>query len=275
MPGQKYRYLTLGTYALAAIAFLFFMWSAGKWFRGRDHEHPVVENGQGAPSASPVPTDGVVDLVTNRRIDDSLSGQLVSAAAEGDLTRVTGLLSDGVVPNALDSQNYGAVHMAAASNSPEIVNVLLEAGAEVDLPDGIGWSPLTWAAYMGSNAAAERLLLAGADPNSKAEPNFVTPLQQLVGGWSMARNERPTAPPHRAPSRLDIAERLLISGANTNDPPGLLLQQAALIENIDLVRILLDHGAALDGAPHYDLLIRRPGPIGDLLRESAESASRN
>lgn len=269
------RALRIVTYGFLTVGFCLFMWSFGRQFRSSEHSHVVDEDTQ-VPPSEPLPTatvaETVLDPVTNRRTDQSPIGQLVAAAAEDDVEGVSRLLATGVLVDSLDAQGYGALHQAAATDSPEVVRRVLDAGASIDHLDGIGWTPLTWAAYMGSRRAVVLLMDAGADPNLSAPPNFVTPLQQLVGGWSMAQRNDPSSPPLRIEHRLGIAELLLATGTDPNDPPGQLLQKAALIKNAELVELLVSHGASINGASHRDLLVRLPGTIGDLLRESVETA---
>ena len=152
--------------------------------------------------------------------------------------------------------------------------MLVEAGAQMDAPDRLGWSPLAWAAFMGADSAALALLEAGADPNFWAEPNFVTALGQLMGVWHMAQEGGPGSPALWEPERFAIAKALLEHGADPNRFRGTAPFEFALFSGrADLVALFLDHGATLEALPNPRLrehFLENPGEIGDLLRNAPE-----
>lgn len=124
--------------------------------------------------------------------------ELLAAASEADLERVESLLSSGINPNAMDEEGWTALMWAAQLNdaamgtslikagasldlteqsyeetaltialyngSIEMVNLLLEEGANPDLQDSTGWTPLMTAATKGDEEGVKLLLQAGADP---------------------------------------------------------------------------------------------------------------
>ena len=57
------------------------------------------------------------------------------ATADGELTRLNQLLIDGADPNAVDGDGFTPLHFAAQSYEAEAVRLLVEAGAEVDVPN--------------------------------------------------------------------------------------------------------------------------------------------
>lgn len=98
---------------------------------------------------------------------------LTIAAALGDMDRVQQMLSvEGVDPNEEESGGKRAISAAAERNRYDIVKLLLDRGADPNLPEGPNcprgyalWS----AARFGFRQVAELLLENGADPNAPVE----------------------------------------------------------------------------------------------------------
>jgi hypothetical protein len=65
---------------------------------------------------------------------------------------------------------------ACVGNNPDVVKLILEAGASVDYADDQGWTALHWCAQGGRDACAEILLGHGANPNSSSCEEGSTPL---------------------------------------------------------------------------------------------------
>jgi ankyrin repeat protein len=85
---------------------------------------------------------------------------------EKDVPRVETLLSSGSDPNAVDDSGWTPLHFAARASTPEVVKLLLNAGAAVDPRDSFGNTPL-WRAVFHSRGEGEVIRLlrtAGADP---------------------------------------------------------------------------------------------------------------
>jgi ankyrin repeat protein len=125
-----------------------------------------------------------------------------------------------------------ALHYAAAAGDPALVALLLPGGASPDAAAATG-TPLMAASRRGCLEVVDMLLAAGADPCSRM-PNGVTALHEAVG----ADNER-------------VAGRLLQAGvpADCTTGSGLTpLQIAAAHGDGNLIRLLLDHGAAVNHA---------------------------
>src|SRR6478736_1295606 len=70
------------------------------------------------------------------------SGELVDAAARGDVERVRRLLADGVPVDARDSSGRTAVTAAALGDHVDVARVLIDAGADVDIQDAERNNPL-------------------------------------------------------------------------------------------------------------------------------------
>ena len=153
---------------------------------------------------------------------------------------------------------------AARENCLECVNVLLRHHVDVDLPDPDGVAPMTIAIMNTNWDIAKRLIDAGADVNQwdiygqaplyAAVVNSVPRPPSIFGGGPVPK---PLDPPEQATPREVIA-LLLDKGANPNmqlfyRPAGRSsggaargatpLMAAAAEDSVDLVKLLLAHGA--------------------------------
>jgi len=88
------------------------------------------------------------------------------AAMDGDIDRVTALLAAGVDPNRFDGLGKTPLHYAAERAHLGVMRLLLENGAHVDAHDEamIGNTPLAQVAGDCSLEVARILVEAGADP---------------------------------------------------------------------------------------------------------------
>lgn len=75
-----------------------------------------------------------------------------------------------------------ALHLAAATDQPETIRLLIERGASVNSQTRLGFTPLHWAASKDALQSISVLLAAGADMQAKAR-NDITPLH-----WAAARD---------------------------------------------------------------------------------------
>jgi ankyrin repeat protein len=108
-----------------------------------------------------------VNLVSDRIHNPAA---LFSAVRGRRVNNVRLLLENHADPNVVSlnqGENVTALHMAAASGSVEIVQLLLMHGAHVDARDESGMTPLWVAAISGYREIVEVLIAAGADVNAK------------------------------------------------------------------------------------------------------------
>jgi ankyrin repeat protein len=96
---------------------------------------------------------------------DSTGIELIDAAAAGDLARLGAIIASGQVDlNVRDTRGRTALMAATYANQPAAVDLLLQAGADVDLQDDLLNNPFL---YSGAEGLMEILRLthaAGADP---------------------------------------------------------------------------------------------------------------
>lgn len=95
---------------------------------------------------------------------------LLSLAARKGQTEWLRLLGEkgGGVRSASLGYKQTALHISAMENQVDCVEYLLEAGAEIDAKNVLGWSPLMWASATGAVECVRALVDAGADVNLKA-----------------------------------------------------------------------------------------------------------
>ncbi len=93
------------------------------------------------------------------------SVQLIQAATTGNVDRVQSLLVGNVN---LDLDRGAAIGNAAAAGHTKIVELLIRAGANVNLRDKLGFTPIASAAYAGYGEIVKLLIEAGADIQAPA-----------------------------------------------------------------------------------------------------------
>ena len=162
---------------------------------------------------------------------------LMIASGEGIAWRVRALLSRGVDPNCLShapGHHFGGKRLmtptcwAAYRGNTEVLKVLLDAGADPNIADGYGNSPLHWAAKQGLERIAQLLIKSGADVNS-TDKCGQTPLY-----WAARVGHR------------DVVKVLLSAGADPdkrNVRGESALDGPTMIGDMDVVLLLLDAGA--------------------------------
>ena len=135
------------------------------------------------------------------------------------------------------------LHCAAADNETELMNLLLNANANVNIPNDLGIAPMHFTCYNGNEEMAQRFLDAGADVNLCSHTGE-SPLHAAIYG-----------------DNTKIAKMLLDAGADPNfvsTTYATPLHMACNIGNADIVLSLLKAKAnidALDSDEHTPLTI--------------------
>ncbi|MDB5348962.1 MAG: hypothetical protein JWN86_209 [Planctomycetota bacterium] len=134
------------------------------------------------------------ELVAIGALDDR-AGQLVDAAHRGDVPKFRKLMAAGADPNERADQigriGVTPLYAAACAGHAEIVQALLDAGANVDAttrsdaslrgePRLMSASALAGAASHGRADVVQMLLAAGASPDGKVPPFHPTPLERAI-----------------------------------------------------------------------------------------------
>ena len=123
---------------------------------------------------------------------------LLAAAAHDNAEAVALLLGCGADPRGVDHEGISALHRAVQAGAADIADLLIAAGAEVDLRER-KWkgTPLTWALVLGQPALARRLAPLSRDVRGLAGLADLERLDAVL-----------TAEPALANQRLDVEDRI-------------------------------------------------------------------
>ena len=120
--------------------------------------------GCGASANAVVPIDDPSDASTTKGKKpappaEATAANLRKAADAGDADEVRRMLrAKPAILNEPDNQGFTALFLAADKGNEEALGVLIEAGADINKGDEIGYTPLMAAAYYGHVEIVERLL---------------------------------------------------------------------------------------------------------------------
>ena len=163
-----------------------------------------------------------------------MNEKLLRYSAEGNLEKALALLDKGANPNVSDEYGYTPLLLAASEGKEELEKVLIERGADVNAKTTSGWTALLWAASMGY---AEIVNLLAKKDSLEVGRNGATPLMKACRrGY------------------FDVTTTLLENGANVNskdDYGWTPLMRACRKGYFDIIKILLDHGADTEASDQY------------------------
>lgn len=97
----------------------------------------------------------------------NLCRHLISAIAFGDNSLCLDLLRQGIDVNAIDKNDWTALHWSAGSGQVDTAQMLFDFGARVQVANKTGASPLHFAATHGHTDTCVLFLEHGSDPSSK------------------------------------------------------------------------------------------------------------
>lgn len=151
------------------------------------------------------------------------------AARKGDIQTLAALLAQDVDINTRNDKGETALRIACMNNDLPIARFLLDKGADVNMADAEGKSPLSRAAGEGFNALLKLLLAA---------PGIDVDAQKLDGDTALRLAV--------FYNHLESVRLLLDAGANPNIQNGegnTPLTRAAAQGYTEIARLLLEHGA--------------------------------
>ena len=118
-------------------------------------------------------------------MDTHSCNDLLEAAREGHDECVERLIVAGADLNVVNAYGQTPLHIAACMGQDTLCKTLIEAGADVIVVNVYGQTPLHQAAYMGQNPVCKTLVAAGGDPNI-ANNHGWTPLHSAILNCSNA-----------------------------------------------------------------------------------------
>lgn len=187
-----------------------------------------VRAAQLAPKVDPWKDEDLRRLLANEQIDYSMEGFWQAVEKGNDRALKIFLKTIGVKPDEKDALGATALIKACMLKRTAVVAMLLESGADANLANTQGLTPLHWAAFKGFADIVELLLGKGADAGVKGGPG-VTPLMQAAMNGHAA-----------------ICSQLLAKGANVNEPDNdgmTALHKAVSDGHPEVVKVLVAAGA--------------------------------
>ncbi|KAI9124788.1 hypothetical protein K1719_004115 [Acacia pycnantha] len=239
--------------------------------RPKPEQQPVVkaadlfkaaENGDVATFQSLSPEN--LSKALSLRNEDERS--LLHVAASSGHTQVVKILASAVgstkVINSADEEGWAPIHAAASIGNLEIVDKLLDKGADVNLQNNGGRTAFHYAASKGWMKIAEILISYGAKINVKDKVGS-TPLHRAAGSGNS-----------------EMCEFLIEEGADVHatDRAGQTpLMNAVIFQNREVAFLLIRYGADLDAQDKegYTVLGRASNELRPTLVEAAKTRDSN
>lgn len=180
---------------------------------------------------------------------------LTEATSFGHIALAKLLVDKGTDPDAACEQGCTPLHHAVnRQDMPELVELLIANGANIQARDNTGGTPLHWAARFGREKATELLVAKGADVNAK-DRSGGTPLMEAAANG------------HVALAKLLIEKGANVNARDKNDQTALHIA-AWRIRKRDIVDLLIAEGADVnakdkDGDTPADFAFYGPVPYSN------------
>ncbi|KAG9510748.1 Protein sidekick, partial [Fragariocoptes setiger] len=111
-------------------------------------------------------TEAVLHLISSGQLSAPDYGDILMLAIDlGHIDIVQAMLNDGADVNYVDVEGFRPLMVATMRGHTSIVEMILNMGADINAIDAYGWTSLSYASYYGTTEIAEILLERGAYPN--------------------------------------------------------------------------------------------------------------
>ncbi len=168
---------------------------------------------------------------------NSWANDLVEAAGEGDVAKVTALLKKNVAVDTRGDEGNTALIQAVREGSLDVVRVLVEHKADVNAKNEYGYTPLLFSTSDGDWNITKFLLENKADVHVRGTSNTDTPLLHAAHHHNVA-----------------LLPLLIQYGANIHDKTetgSTALHVAASGGRVESVQLLLDKGLDINARNKY------------------------
>lgn len=163
-------------------------------------------------------------------VDEAAQGSmLIVAASKNSILQMRELLDMGVSPNSVDYDKRSALHIACAEGHEEAVELLLARGAEANVKDRFGLTPLDEAVKSRKDSLVKSMIAKGALLSTAASEASLLAIA--------AQNNAEDVPL----ASLMLEAKVDVNCADFGGRTPLLL--AVCAGNVGLASVLLDHGA--------------------------------
>ncbi len=191
--------------------------------------------------------DGIIDIINNynQTLSNPSCIELIYKAILKENINIINALIEQICrvnpENGAKTKNSALIFASGFTNKPEIVNAILDKGADIEFLNGNGFRPIIAAANSGRTAVISALLARGANINSKNENGETALIMAASRG------------------HLGAVRELLDKGADINARDNKLIKDEATKENkiigltslilaakkghLNIVKELLDRGA--------------------------------
>ncbi|MEM7553771.1 MAG: ankyrin repeat domain-containing protein [Cyanobacteria bacterium P01_A01_bin.84] len=214
----------------------------------------------------------LIDAGADVNSDAPLSSPIVEAIGKGN-TELIKILLDAGARTVFETGFNTLAYVAGKVNNPEIIRLLLQSGCNINSTDNMGETALVNACLHGNDAVVNVLLDAGADVNQPRKDGL-TPLlaalsipqmREALSGLEVGEGNA-----NVRQSMISIIEVLADKGSNLNirtSLGGTALMSAAESGYLDIVQVLISKGADVNAVED----LSQPHHIHPLLQGMEES----
>lgn len=174
------------------------------------------------------------NVTVEKEVNEEVNEQLLQAAEDGKTDTIKNLINNGANINVQDSDGRTPIMIATYNNDVETAKILIEAGADVNIQDNMKNSPFLYAGAEGYLEILKLTIEAGADPT----------ITNRYGGTALI--------PASEHGYVEVIKELLtntdIDVNHINDLGWTALMEAVILNDGNktqqqVVQLLIDHGA--------------------------------